>query len=578
MKRFRFPLVLVCLAVQGYAQLLPEQKLLDFQQLAALYAKQYAPYEWKRDALGVDLFQIGPWLTRVRNTKTDIEYYEICAEYVAQLNDAHSQLFLPTDFQADLLFEVDLYDGKALIDFIDPSIARQFTFQIGDELVSVDGKEVADWIKEFGKFNAFANKRSTERNAASLITFRPQVIYPRAMEIGDVATVVIRRRTTGALQTYSVPWDKFGLPVTVIGPSPALKLTSVARPGTKRTRPPEAEPVEPAKPMPEFLKPLMSLRNGRMPQQKNVRGYGDILPVFQPSFPSTFARRLGRSSDFFYSGTFTAGGKRIGFIRIPDFLDANNFDLQPFALQQFQAEMTFMQANTDGLVVDIMRNPGGDGCYAESLLQRLIPYRFRGMGQEVRVTRDWVLAFSEAIDQASFFGIDPVVLDQLKAILAQLQSAYKQNHVRTDAFPQCATYFERDPASDRNGNPAAYSKPVMLLTDEFSISAAEVFASIFQDSRRGTILGLRTAGAGGSIPLSPAMSGFYSESQAFATQALLVRTEQVYTSEFPTTSYIENVGVRPDIVVDYMTEDNLISRGKSFVEKFTAEMVDLLNR
>ncbi|HTM49698.1 MAG TPA: hypothetical protein VL285_13480, partial [Bryobacteraceae bacterium] len=61
MKRFRFPLVLVCLAVPGYAQLLPEQKLLDFQQLAALYAKQYAPYEWKRDALGVDLFQIGPW-------------------------------------------------------------------------------------------------------------------------------------------------------------------------------------------------------------------------------------------------------------------------------------------------------------------------------------------------------------------------------------------------------------------------------------------------------------------------------------------------------------------------------------
>ena len=57
----------------------------------------------------------------------------------------------------------------------------------------------------------------------------------------------------------------------------------------------------------------------------------------------------------------------------------------------------------------------------------------------------------EAIDQAAFFGIDPVTLDQLQAILSQLQSAYKQNHVRTDPFPQCATYFERDPASDRNG-------------------------------------------------------------------------------------------------------------------------------
>jgi C-terminal processing protease CtpA/Prc len=118
---------------------------------------------------------------------------------------------------------------------------------------------------------------------------------------------------------------------------------------------------------------------------------------------------------------------------------------------------------------------------------------------------------------------------------------------------------------------------MMLLTDEFSVSAAEVFASVFQDSRRGPIFGWRTAGAGGSIPLSPATTGFYSEATAFATQALLVRTEHVFTPEFPPTSYIENIGVRPDIAVDYMTEDNLTNRGKAFVEQFTAAMLDLLN-
>src|SRR6266568_2362514 len=171
MKRFRPSFALVCLAGASYAQLLPDQKLLDFQQLAALYAKQYAPYEWKRDALKFDLLQLGPWLDRVRNTKSDIEFYEICAQYVASLNDAHSQYFLPTDFQADLLFEVDLYDGKALIDFIDPSIVRLFTFQVGDELISVDGKSVADWLKEFAKYNAFGNPRSTDRASASYITF-----------------------------------------------------------------------------------------------------------------------------------------------------------------------------------------------------------------------------------------------------------------------------------------------------------------------------------------------------------------------------------------------------------------------
>src|SRR5436309_8256418 len=257
MKHLRLPLALFCLAGAVHAQLLTEQKMLDFQQLAALYAKQYAPYEWKRDALNVDLLQLAPWLTKVRNTKTDIEFYEVCAEYVASLNDAHSQFFLPTDFQADLLFEVDLYDGKALIDFIDSSIARLVNFQIGDELISVDGKPVADWIKEFGKYNTFANQRSTDRNSASLITFRPQVIYPRAMEIGDTATVIIRRKSTGSLQSYTMAWDKFGLPITVIGPVPSPRLTVA----------PKAEDGEEgrSKPVRDYMKPLMSLRNYRMP-------------------------------------------------------------------------------------------------------------------------------------------------------------------------------------------------------------------------------------------------------------------------------------------------------------------------
>ena len=42
------------------------------------------------------------------------------------------------------------------------------------------------------------------------------------------------------------------------------------------------------------------------------------------------------------------------------------------------------------------------------------------------------------------------------------------------------------------------------------------------------------------------------------------------------TEYIENVGVRPDIPVDYMTVDNLTNRGKAFVDAFTAAILNLL--
>src|SRR5437763_649156 len=199
---------------------------------------------------------------------------------------------------------------------------------------------------------------------------------------------------------------------------------------------------------------LHSLRNNRLPPAKELRGFDVVTPVFQPSFPSSFVRRLGRSSDFFYSGTFTAGGKRIGYIRIPDFLDASS-GLEGFALSQFETEMVFMRANTEGLVVDVMRNPGGDGCYAEALLQNLIPYRFRGIGNQIRVTQDMLVGLSEEIDQAGDFGFSPSTVDQLNFILGQMQAAYKQNRGITDPLPGCGTYFERDPATDARGNSIA---------------------------------------------------------------------------------------------------------------------------
>src|SRR5262249_3372760 len=130
------------------AQLLPEQRLQDFQNLAALYAKRYAPYDWKKQALGFDLFDLKPWLTRIQAAKDDLEFFEIEAEYVAKLQDTHSSFSMTSSFRANLGFATDIYDGKVLIDTINrvQLPLAGYPFQIGDELVSVDGVSVEDWI------------------------------------------------------------------------------------------------------------------------------------------------------------------------------------------------------------------------------------------------------------------------------------------------------------------------------------------------------------------------------------------------------------------------------------------------
>src|SRR3989442_1687923 len=85
--------------------------------------------------------------------------------------------------------------------------------------------------------------------------------------------------------------------------------------------------------------------------------------------------------------------------------------------------------------------------------------------------------------------------------------------------------------------------------------------------------GYRTMGAGGS-PVGE-YAGVYSEGVTYVTRSLIVRSQPVVTSDYPTTRYIENVGVRPDTVVDYMTVDNLVNKGAAFVAAFTDAAVKL---
>jgi len=221
-----FPAFLLIVAVfvapqSVSAQLLPEQRIQDFQNLSALYAKRYAPYDWKKQAIGFDLLDLKPWLTRIQAAKDDLEFFEIEAKYVAKLQDTHSSFSMTSSFRANLGITVDIYDGKVLIDTINriQLPAATYPFQIGDELVSVDGVSVEDWIARVSTWRQWGNPASTRRMAAGQITFRSQPMFPRAVEIGTSAIVEIRR-ANGVLERYTIPWTKTGIPVTTVGPVP----------------------------------------------------------------------------------------------------------------------------------------------------------------------------------------------------------------------------------------------------------------------------------------------------------------------------------------------------------------------
>jgi C-terminal processing protease CtpA/Prc len=134
---------------------------------------------------------------------------------------------------------------------------------------------------------------------------------------------------------------------------------------------------------------------------------------------------------------------------------------------------------------------------------------------------------------------------------------------------------ERDPALDGKGNLLAYTKPIMVLVDELSGSGGDMFPATIQINRRGPLFGMRTMGAGGSV--GTWYAGVYGEGLTSVTMSLMHRGEMVSVEGYPATPYVENVGVHPEIVNDYMTRENLLTGGRPFVDAFLAAMVDHIN-
>ncbi len=554
------------------AQMTVDQKVSDFTQLAATYAKNYAPYEWKVVSQKFDLYKIKTWLDRVKASKDDLAFMDICVEYVASLNDAHDYVQFQADFVADLGFGVDLYDGVYLIDYINRSQLRAsaYPFAIGDELISIDGVATAKWVHDNAKYGIAANPRSTARWTADLITYRPQAYIPGAVNLPDRAAIVVKRQS-GTEDTYNIPWAKSGTPLYAVGPVPGLNFNADKKARISAVRKTDEDPGsdDPVTDVPLKPTPFPALSNMRLSKGKVHSGLKEVVgleavpPVF--AFPAGFTQRLGRSGfDNFSSGIYTAGGVKVGFIRIPTFQPSST----GAALSQFASEIAYMQANTDGLVIDVMRNLGGDGCYAEQMLSYVMPQKFRTIGLEIRATAVMVIGISSELEYYKSVGADAWMIQTLEALLSGVKQAYSENRGRTGPIPICDWSLDIDPAVDRTGKVVAYSKPIMLVTDEMSVSAAEMFAAVFQDNERGIVYGMRTMGAGGSVGQFEGTT--FSESSITVTQTLMNRKNPIVTSDNPTAPYVENIGVRPDIQADYMTKENLLNRGRTFADALFA--------
>jgi carboxyl-terminal processing protease len=101
-------------------------------------------------------------------------------------------------------------------------------------------------------------------------------------------------------------------------------------------------------------------------------------------------------------------------------------------------------------------------------------------------------------------------------------------------------YYARDP--DLTGG-----RPVVVLVDEGSASAAEIVAGALQDSRRALVVGTRTFGKGSVQTLIPLTSD----------TGLRLTTARYYT---PSGKSVQEEGIDPDVTVPQLTDPDRLER------------------
>ncbi len=547
-------LLFLLAAVPAAAELTADQRQADFRSLADSVARRYAHVDWKREGIKLDPLDTRPWQARLAQARNDIDFYEVMCEYVASFKDSHSAYLVPSTYLATLGFSLDLVDDKVTIDAINRNLqpAAAFAAEVGDELVSVDGRSAAEWMTLFQRFIGGGNPRTARREAAAWIATRQQVVFPRAHEVPAQGIVVVRK-PDNSTSTYVIPWYRRGTPVTSVPGSPAIRTAAVSEPEVELPRSAHLDLMDTLR----RLGPENWFGFGKAPLE--ALGIGSRIPVFDLPTDGYTARLGAGRIDLVTSGIFESGGLKIGYLRVGGFDSARITD-------QAIAEVRDLRDKTDGLIVDVMRNPGGLACAGEELASNLQTDVFNVHTVELRV--GWIdyLLYRDRVDALREAGAPEPQIASFEFQLQAVEEAIRAGRTRTAPVPICGTTTTRPPATDRlTGLPLSYGKPLILLMDGYSGSAAETFASVLQDSGRALVVGEQSAGAGGTV--ASGETGSYADGALSLARGLVNRSKPANAPDLPSSPYVENVGIRPDVELGYMTRANLIGRGKPFLDR-----------
>ncbi|MDE5567683.1 MAG: peptidase S41 [Muribaculaceae bacterium] len=186
----------------------------------------------------------------------------------------------------------------------------------------------------------------------------------------------------------------------------------------------------------------------------------------------------------------------IGLLRIPSF-QVNYFNDQEFLMLYEQKILP-----TKGLIIDIRDNTGGNSQVGQFIM---------------------MLLATDTIPQASW------ETPKYEAAYASWGKKWERETVASDSIvPFCISYPDEVPK---------YDKPIILLVNGSTFSAAENFTVLFKNAKRGKVVGTPTGGSTGNPIMIDLGWGYYGR--------ICTRHEKLADG----TEFI-GVGIQPDVIVE----------------------------
>jgi len=533
-----------------------EQGLETVDFIENVFAARYAPREWKAKHLGWDLSSAAQAARQaIRQGGANLtlkQLQDVLRDLLGSVQDYHVDIYFHSTEKATLPLEIRSAEGRFFIAYIDQKKLTEahFPFKVGDEVSQFNGRSVADERAEILK-SIRPNVPESDLTFSEILLTRRSARMGLAVPRGPVEIEILREEEGKQVKfVHQLIWE---YEEEVMNPSSRAPVG----------------PHEPMQPKRHWLNRSMQL--GSWKAIADLWQAADESP-HQLGGKNSFVPELGTliwenpKDKLFRAYIFRDAGALFGYVRIPSYMAEGE---EP---AEFLEVIKKMEEQTDALIIDQVNNPGGSVFYLYGLAAMLTDRPLATPKHRITITQADV---QEAVKDLK--KLDKVTNEEeaMKA-LGETVDGYPVSYEVAQFFRENARFvIEQWKAGARLTSPyflgidkihphpkGHYTKPILVLINESDYSGGDFFPAILQDNRRATLMGVRTAGAGGYVnevefPNLLGISAFT------VTGSLAERVDK---------NPIENLGVKPDVNYTISVKDR-----QSNYETFKSKILEQLH-